>query len=146
MQQVDSVTEAINALAARTQATAAAVAAAASDEPPPPPPPPPLPARSGSFPAPAGSLVGQRVLMQGLVARADLNSTFGRAISYDEASGRYTVELLDGSSGQTITLKPENVKHVPPPPPPKPRQQQQQQQQRRSRRRARVALVCELSR
>ena len=64
-----------------------------------------------------GALLNQRVMIQDLGARPDLNGQFGVAVSYDQFGGRYTVEV-DGGGGQ-IALKANNVVLVPPPPPPR---------------------------
>ena len=54
-------------------------------------------------------LVGKRVVITG-TSREDLNGRIGVARSFDEAKGRYVVELEGG--GQTLKLKPGNVKVV----------------------------------
>ena len=52
--------------------------------------------RAGSSTRDPPSLVGKRVLVEGLVGRADLNGCEGIAGVFDEEAGRYTVRLDDG--------------------------------------------------
>ena len=71
-------------------------------------------------------LLGQRVLISGLVKRADLNGKYGFARKYstdtDQSSGgysatdgRYTVEV-EGDDAHTYNLKPSNLTYAAPPP------------------------------
>ena len=60
-------------------------------------------------------LLGQRVMLTGLAARADLNGQFGMCVSHDAHAGRYTVTIEGG--GQ-VALKSANIKLVSPPPKP----------------------------
>ena len=62
-----------------------------------------------------GHLVNQRVMLQGLATRADLNGCFGTCLAYDAGNGRYTVEVDEGR-GQ-VALLASHVVAVPPPPP-----------------------------
>ena len=71
-----------------------------------------------SGPAGSGTLqIGARVLISGLVARADLNGRCGQILSHDEAVGRYTV-AVDGAG--PVAFKPANLsaEGAPPPHPP----------------------------
>lgn len=54
------------------------------------------------------SLVGQRVVVDGLVARPEHNGTQGAALSFDPVSGRYNI-LMD-STGGVLALKPQNLR------------------------------------
>ena len=54
------------------------------------------------------SLVGQRVVVDGLVARPEHNGTQGTALSFDSVSGRYNI-LMD-STGGVLALKPQNLR------------------------------------
>ena len=58
---------------------------------------------------PPASLVGARVLIAGLASRTDLNGKYGKALSYDAASGRYKVSLEGAADGRTYNLKPVNL-------------------------------------
>ena len=53
------------------------------------------------------SLVGQRVVIDGLVAKPEHNGTQGAALSFDPVSGRYNVQL--DSTGTILALKPQNL-------------------------------------
>ena len=53
------------------------------------------------------SLVGQRVVIDGLVAKPEHNGTQGAALSFDPISGRYNVQL--DSTGTILALKPQNL-------------------------------------
>ena len=53
------------------------------------------------------SFVGQRVVVDGLVAKPEHNGTQGAALSFDPISGRYSV-LMD-STGTILALKPQNL-------------------------------------
>ena len=53
------------------------------------------------------SLVGQRVVIDGLVAKPEHNGTQGAALSFDPTSGRYNVQL--DSTGTILALKPQNL-------------------------------------
>ena len=54
---------------------------------------------------------GARVRAHGLVSAAHHNGKLGQVVGYIEESGRYDVQLVDGSSGQTtVRLKRENVR------------------------------------
>ena len=52
-------------------------------------------------------LLFARVRIDGLKSRPELNGTFGKAVNYVEASGRYGVALESGK--ETIALKPTNL-------------------------------------
>lgn len=62
-------------------------------------------------------LVGHHVVISGLVSRPDLNGCLGKAIRFDEARGRYAVEidaksleqLYPGRASESIMVKPGNV-------------------------------------
>jgi hypothetical protein len=51
-------------------------------------------------------LLGRRVVINGLVAKPELNGRPGTAVSFDDAKGRYTVELDTSSS---LMIKPCNL-------------------------------------
>lgn len=55
------------------------------------------------------SLIGQKVLVTGLVTRPDLNYQVGQASSFDEEKGRYTVEM----AGEQVSLRPANLQKAP---------------------------------
>ena len=57
----------------------------------------------------AGGLVGEQVLVHGLVAKPELNSRTGIANAWDSERGRYSVRLQDGS---LLSLKPANLKQL----------------------------------
>lgn len=70
-----------------------------------------LPGRSTATPSPASAtgpeaLVGARVVLSGLVGRAELNGRAGRAVGWDAARGRLAV-AVDG--GEQLAVKPSNV-------------------------------------
>ena len=77
------------------------------DDPPSLPPQPQPPAPAPAAPAPTGGLVGRAVLLNGLVARADLNGATGFVLSYDTARGRYVIRVV--SSGELVNVRPANV-------------------------------------
>ena len=52
-------------------------------------------------------LLGSRVVINGLVAKPELNGRKGKAVSFDDDKGRYCVELDDTSS--SIMIKPCNL-------------------------------------
>ena len=52
-------------------------------------------------------LLGRRVIINGLVAKPQLNGSTGTALSFDDVKGRYCVELDDTST--TIMIKPCNL-------------------------------------
>jgi hypothetical protein len=52
-------------------------------------------------------LLGRRVVINGLVAKPELNGRTGTAVSFDDAKGRYSVELDDTSS--SFMIKPCNL-------------------------------------
>jgi hypothetical protein len=52
-------------------------------------------------------LLGRRVVINGLVAKPELNGRTGTAVSFDDAKGRYSVEL-DGASS-SFMIKPCNL-------------------------------------
>ena len=52
-------------------------------------------------------LRGRRVVINGLVAKPELNGRTGTAVSFDEDKGRYSVEL-DGTSS-SLMIKPCNL-------------------------------------
>ena len=52
-------------------------------------------------------LLGRRVVINGLVAKAELNGRAGTAVCFDDGKGRYSVELTDTSS--SLTIKPCNL-------------------------------------
>ena len=52
------------------------------------------------------SLVGRKVVIEGLASRPELNGTKGIALSFDDAKGRYNVKL---ASGAFMALKPASV-------------------------------------
>ena len=60
---------------------------------------------------PAGAdpsgLNGRRIMLQGLVSRADLNGQCGLVLSFDADEGRYAVQME--SDGETVALKPSNL-------------------------------------
>ena len=56
--------------------------------------------------APDEEHVGKRVIVEGLASKPELNGSRGVATSFDDAKGRYNVQLDDG--GQ-MALKPANV-------------------------------------
>ena len=67
-------------------------------------------APSSSSPGPsAGRLVGEQVLVHGLVAKPELNDRTGTAAGWDSERGRYSVRLRDGS---TVALKPANLRKL----------------------------------
>ena len=53
------------------------------------------------------SLVGRRVVIEGIASKPELNGTKGVAVSFDDAKGRYNVRLE--SSGEFMALKPVNI-------------------------------------
>ncbi|EOD29214.1 hypothetical protein EMIHUDRAFT_252010 [Emiliania huxleyi CCMP1516] len=55
------------------------------------------------------ALVGERVVVSGLLRRPELNSQVGEATSFDEANGRYTVRI----GTEQIALRPMNVERAP---------------------------------
>ena len=54
-------------------------------------------------------LVGNQVLVHGLVAKPELNDSTGTAAGWDSERGRYSVRLQDGS---TVALKPANLRKL----------------------------------
>ena len=52
-------------------------------------------------------LLGSRVVINGLVAKPELNGRTGTAVSFDDDKGRYSVELDDTSS--SLMIKPCNL-------------------------------------
>ena len=52
-------------------------------------------------------LLGRRVVINGLVAKPELNGRTGTAVSFDSGKGRYSVEL-DGTSS-SFMIKPCNL-------------------------------------
>lgn len=52
----------------------------------------------------AAPLVGQRVKIDGLVAKPELNGTEGLALSFDDGKGRYNVQM--DATGSSMALKP----------------------------------------
>jgi hypothetical protein len=52
-------------------------------------------------------LLGRRVVINGLVAKPELNGRTGTAVSFDDAKGRYSVELDNTSS--SLMIKPCNL-------------------------------------
>ena len=54
----------------------------------------------------APPLVGQRVVIAGLLGRAELNGVNGVATHFNESSGRYAVQLVDKT---VVALKPSNL-------------------------------------
>jgi hypothetical protein len=52
-------------------------------------------------------LLGSRVVINGLVAKPELNGRTGTAVSFDADKGRYSVELDDTSS--SFMIKPCNL-------------------------------------
>lgn len=62
---------------------------------------------------PDAPLIGQRVLIEGLQAKPELNGRHGVASSFDGSSGRYCVSLEDGGS---FKLKPANLSKAAAPP------------------------------
>jgi len=74
----------------------------------PPPPQPPRPATAPPLLATTGPpLLHRRVRLANLVARPALNGAIGKAISWDEAAGRYGVEIE--ADGARLALKPTNL-------------------------------------
>ena len=62
---------------------------------------------AGLVPGPsAGGLVGEQVLVHGLVAKPELNDRTGTATAWNSKSGRYAVRLQDGSA---VALKAANL-------------------------------------
>ena len=59
----------------------------------------------GEEPAP---LVGQRVMIEGLVGKPELNGLHGYARSYSAKTGRYGIKI-DGRDGPLLSIKPANV-------------------------------------
>lgn len=60
-----------------------------------------------ALPTPTSApLTGKRVLIKGLAARPELNGTYGTALTWSEARGRYGVRLADGTD---VALKPANL-------------------------------------
>jgi len=57
----------------------------------------------------AGGLVGEQVLLHGLVAKPELNNRRGIATAWDSERGRYTVRLQDGTM---VAFKPENLRSL----------------------------------
>lgn len=80
--------------------------------------PPAVDVSDASSSAPA-LLVGERVQISGLSSRTDLNGAYGKALSYDAASGRYTI-AVEGPLGEdcTFNLKLDNLTKAPPAAPP----------------------------
>ena len=58
------------------------------------------------------TLVDQRVRVNGLEKKPELNGKFGKALRYDPSTGRYTIELEDDAAC-TYNLKPDNVTRAP---------------------------------
>ena len=56
-------------------------------------------------------LLGRRVVINGLVAKPELNGRAGTAVSFDDDKGRYLVELDDTSS--SLMIKPCNLLPTP---------------------------------
>ena len=67
-------------------------------------PPPPA---SHSHSQPVGTLVGQRVVIDGLSSKPELNGATAATVSYDDLKGRYNVQIE--SSGAVMALKPANL-------------------------------------
>ena len=95
------------------------------DEPPPnfaPEPPvnnrPDSPVTKPGGEAASTRLVDQRVRVDGLEKKPELNGKFGKALSYDPSTGRYTIELEDDAAC-TYNLKPDNVTRAPNKKPPR---------------------------
>eukprot|EP00931_Biecheleriopsis_adriatica_P106010 TRINITY_DN80527_c0_g1_i1.p1 TRINITY_DN80527_c0_g1~~TRINITY_DN80527_c0_g1_i1.p1 ORF type:complete len:229 (-),score=61.19 TRINITY_DN80527_c0_g1_i1:56-742(-) len=61
---------------------------------------------AGSSPPPSPLVPGSWVLIGGLTGAKELNGQTGKILRLDDASGRYVVELSDGSSK---SLKPDNL-------------------------------------
>ena len=59
--------------------------------------------------AAAAPYVGKQVKIHGLQAKPELNGRVGLAASYDDATGRYNVQLSDGS---VLALQPKNLEPV----------------------------------
>ena len=75
-------------------------------------------APSSSSPNPsAGRLVGEQVLVHGLVAKPELNNRTGTAAGWDSEHGRYSVRLQDGS---LLSFKPANLRQLDTPQEPQP--------------------------
>ena len=55
-------------------------------------------------------LLGRRVVINGLVAKPELNGRTGTAVSFDDDKGRYSVELGDTSS--SLMIKPCNLREL----------------------------------
>jgi hypothetical protein len=53
------------------------------------------------------SLLGKRVVINGLVAKPELNGRTGTALSFDDDKGRYFVELDESSTA--LMIKPCNL-------------------------------------
>jgi tetratricopeptide (TPR) repeat protein len=58
---------------------------------------------------PGGELIGEQVLVHGLVAKPELNNRTGTAAGWDSERGRYSVRLQDGS---LLSLKPTNLQRL----------------------------------
>ena len=71
--------------------------------------------------------MGARVLLEGLVARAELNGCAGLVFARVAESGRFSVQL--DHSKEAFDLRRENLRLILPDGPPRQRQLQQQQQQ-----------------
>jgi hypothetical protein len=73
------------------------------------------PARVGTAPTSsspnpsAGRLLGEQVLVHGLVAKPELNNRTGMATGWDSERGRYSVRLQDGS---LLSFKPANLRQL----------------------------------
>ena len=69
------------------------------------PPPPEMPDED------VVGLVGRRVLITGLTARAELNGQVGTVLFHDMKSGRYTVctEVAEGEQSVTVALRPTSL-------------------------------------
>ena len=59
--------------------------------------------------AAAAPYLGKQVKIHGLQAKPELNGRVGLAASYDDATGRYNVQLSDGS---VLALQPKNLEPV----------------------------------
>lgn len=55
------------------------------------------------------ALVGKRIALNGLQSRRDLNGSAGLARTYNQATGRYAVELDCRGAGERMAVKPENL-------------------------------------
>ena len=89
----------------RAEATAAAAGSSSGDALPPPPAKADVPDGAGSSAARAQALAaGQRVCINGVQKRSELNGTYGRVLAFHEDRGRYAVEL-EGSREHVQTCR-----------------------------------------